>query len=186
MGTNPSSDILQVAIMVMKKKAKHPGKSQVVASFKHAVTVEIILPVVRPLAAAAALDVQKLSKGSHRVEIGVMEGGCCPKLVRAVIRKGMVTRLEAEPCAHSERVPPKSITKEMSAVLAEVRRRIDQDPWQPVPVSELVSIAQQGRYPTRIGWGAGCIYICIWHYCLFCCIWPPRCWIETRKPDVEM
>lgn len=60
---------------------------------------------------------------------------------------------------------------------------------KPVPVAELIgSMARESSYPTRIGWGAGCIYICVWHYCLFCCLRGNRitCWIERRKPDVIM
>jgi hypothetical protein len=173
--------------MAIDKKMKHPSKPQVVATFKHSMTVEVIVPTFVPLASLATQDIQKLSKGGHRIEIGFMEGDCCPKLVHAVIRNGMVTRIEVEPCVHSERVLPKAMSKEMSEVVAKARKRMEQDPWQPVPVAELVeNMARDSHYPPRIGWGAGCIYICLWHYCLFCCISPPGCWIETRKPDVEM
>jgi len=173
--------------MARNKKPKHTSKPQVVATFRHPMTVEVIAPTFVPLTSLVTQDVQKLSKGSHKIEIGFMEGGCCPKMVHAIIRKGMVTRIEVEPCEHSEQVLPKAMSKEMSEVVAQARRKIEQDPWQPVPVAELIdSIAMDSSYPTRIGWGAGCIYICVWHYCLFCCIRPPRCWIERRKPDVEM
>ena len=176
--------------MASSKKTKHPGKPQVVATFKHPVTVKVIVPTFVPLASLTTQDVQKLSKGRHKIEIGFMEGGCCPKLVHAVIRNGMVTGIEVEPCEKSERVLPKEMSKEMSKVFAEARRRIEQNPWQPVPVAELIdNVAMAtGRYPTRIGWGAGCIYVCIWHYCLFCCLRGNRivCWIEPRKPDVIM
>ncbi|MDP1990289.1 MAG: hypothetical protein Q8K00_04635 [Syntrophales bacterium] len=142
-----------------------------VATFKQPVTVEVITPVFVPLASLATQDTQKLGKGSHRIEIGFMESGCYPKLVHAVIRNGMVTTFEVEPCEHSERVLPKALSKEMNEILAEARKRIIQEPWQPVPVSEFVeSMARESSYPTRIGWGAGCIYLCIWNYCLFCCL----------------
>jgi hypothetical protein len=171
------------------KKPKRPGKPQAAAAFKHPVTVEAIVPTFVPLASLATQDVQKLSKGRHKIEIGFIEGGYCPKMVHAVIRNGMVTSLEVDPCEHSIRVLPKEMSKEISEVFAEARRRVEQVPWEPVPVAELIdSMARESSYPTRIGWGAGCIYICVWHYCLFCCVRGNQviCWIETRKPDVDM
>ena len=84
--------------MAVKSRSTKTKSAKLVAKFKHPMSVEIIVPAFVPLAAASALDVQKLSKGSHAIEVGYLEGGCCPKLVRAVMRNGMVTRLDVDAC----------------------------------------------------------------------------------------
>lgn len=173
---------------------KKPGaarkKAITVATFKHPMNVEIIAPVIVPLAALKTLDLQKLGKGSHTIEVGMLEGGCCPKLVRAVIRGGIVTKLEVEPCEESEQVRLKDMPRDVAAMIAKAKRKLGRNPWTPVPIREFVTnmARQSGSYPPRAGTGAGCFYICLWHYCVFCCYWnwPYFCWIERRKPDVEM
>jgi hypothetical protein len=177
--------------MKTSSKSNRP-KAKVVGRFRHAVNVEILMPRFVPLASVASQDVQKLSKGRHKIEVGFMEGGCCPKLVRAVIGNGMVTGFEVDPCEDSEKVLPKAMSKDTAQLVAKARRLVGQNEWEATPVREFVkAVAQQtGSYPDRIGWGAGCIYICHGFYCLFCCFnifsGPFGCWIERRKPDVEM
>jgi hypothetical protein len=174
--------------MAMRKKSGTRRKATLVARFKHPTTVEIIAPAFVPLAALKMLDVRKLSKGSHTVEVGFLEGGCCPKLVRAVIHNGIVTKLDVEACEDSERVMLKDLPRDVAAVVAKAKREVGKYPWKPIPLGEFVAIARQtGSYPPRWGIGVGCFYICFWHYCLFCCWYVPGfCWIERRKPDVEM
>src|SRR3954470_4285417 len=101
--------------MATATKSQKSRKAKLVARFKHPMTVEIIVPAFVPLAAASSLDVQKLSRGSHTIEIGFLEGGCCPKLVRAVIRNGVVSRLDVEPCEDSERVMPREMSRDIAA-----------------------------------------------------------------------
>lgn len=174
--------------MAKGKKSAKANKAKLVAKFKHPMTVEIIVPKFVPLVAVSTLDVQKLSKGSHTIEVGFLEGGCCPKMVRAVIRNGMVARLDVEPCEESEKLTQKEMPREIAAIVAKAKKFAVKSPWTPIPVKEFVSNIARQSYPPRAGTGAGCFYVCIWHYCIFCCYWnfPFFCWIETRKPDVEM
>jgi hypothetical protein len=144
------------------------------------VNVEVIQPAFEPLASAKVLDLAKLSQGNHRIEVGWLKGGCCPKLVYALISKGMIQNLEVEPCEEAEVAVPEEIV----AVFAEARKRIkDPTDWKPIPVQDIAMIWD--GYPTRWGTGACCFYLCVWHYCLFCCA-SGVCWIERRKPDVIM
>jgi hypothetical protein len=122
----------------MAKKSAKASKAKLVAKFKHPMTVEIIVPSFVPLAAASTLDVQKLSKGSHTIEVGFLEGGCCPKMVRAVIRNGMVTRLDVAPCEDSEQLLPKEMSRDIAAIVAKAKKLAVKNPWKPVPVREFV------------------------------------------------
>ena len=78
--------------------AKSARSRPVGVSFTIPLKVEIRRPKFKPLASLAALDVKRFDKGSHKIEVGFVMGGCCPQLVRAVIRNGIVTGFEVEPC----------------------------------------------------------------------------------------
>lgn len=142
---------------------KNTQKSKSSTTFEHPFTVEIRTPDFEPLASLDSLDVDRLSKGSHKIEIGVVKGGCCSKLVRATIRKGMVTGIEVEPCKDTERASP-----ELLRVVKEARRRIAPDAgteFQPVPVAEFVgSPAVMLKIIVKT-----CTTICIFGTCYQCC-----------------
>lgn len=139
--------------------AKKPTKSAL--KFDIRVKVEVTVPEFQPLASTRALDLKRLSKGNHKVEVGFLKGGCCPTMVRAVIRNGMVTALEVEQCKET-----KKASSDLSAVLKEARRRLQPrgGKWQPVAVGEFMR--DSARF---IIIGGGCIFICIWGHCLLCC-----------------
>jgi hypothetical protein len=160
-----------------KGSAKPRPQPKLVAKLKLPVPVRVLEPTAEPLASLKMLDVERLRKGNHTIEVGFLHGGCCPKLVRAVIQHGMVTRLDTEPCKDSERAPSKEIVQ----LFEQVRRRIKAPrPWEPMPVEDFIK--QAIARPTIWGTGAGCIYICILEWCLFCCLRNRTivCWIETR------
>jgi hypothetical protein len=138
-------------------------RSKAVLKFKRTVEVEVRLPEFEPLASLKTLDYRRLEKGNHRIEIGFLSGGCCRKLVWAVVRNGMVTGIEVEPCKESQPASP-----ELTAVLKEAHRRLAKQMggWRPIPISEIGTVA-----PLRISWGAGCVQVCEFGYCLTCCAW---------------
>jgi hypothetical protein len=144
----------------MPKAAK---KSKALLKFKRTVEVEVRLPEFEPLASLKSLDYRRLEKGNHTVEVGFLSGGCCRKLVRAVVKNGMVTGFEVEPCKETRPASP-----ELKATLKEAHRRLAKQigKWQPFPISEINKVA-----PLRISWGGGCIQICEFGYCLTCCFW---------------
>jgi len=138
-------------------------KSKALLKFKRTVEVEVRLPEFEPLASLKSLDYRRLKKGNHTVEIGFLSGGCCRKLVRAVVKNGMVTGLEVEPCKETRPASP-----ELTAVLKEAQRRLAKQmgKWRPIPISEI------GKVPLLyISWGGGCIQVCEFGYCLTCCVW---------------
>ncbi len=164
-----------------KSVTRAKARSKPVATFDTPTTVQVFIPEFIPFATLKALDPQLLVKGKHRIEIGTIQGGCCQKLLYAVIQKGMVTKIEASPCAESKHKP----SKETVALFKKARSKVkDLGVWRPMPVTELAVLAFSR--PDRFGTGAGCVYICHGDYCVFCCVYPPRCWIETRtaSPDI--
>jgi hypothetical protein len=159
--------------------AKTSKTARPLATFTVPMKVEIREPEFEPMKSLAALDVKRLSKGNHKVEVGFLKGGCCRNLVRAVIRNGMVTGFEAEACKETTRSAPPS--PELVRVLQQARRKIAPGrKWEPIPVAQLVRSSASALQGLIIV-GGGCIFICAWGHCIMCCWWPrPHCFI----PDV--
>ena len=67
-------------------------KSKALLKFKRTVEVEVRLPEFEPLASLKSLDYRRLEKGNHTVEIGFLSGGCCRKLVRAVVKNEQLSQ----------------------------------------------------------------------------------------------
>jgi hypothetical protein len=135
----------------------------------------------RPLDTLRHVDVDKLKKGTHRVEIGFSEAGCCRKLVRAVVKNGMVTGIEVEPCKESKQAS----SKQVRALAARVSKALGRNPrakWKAVPVHQFFSSPANVARLT-ISWGGWCVQGC-WTvgnvmHCLYCCAWPPSCRIDS-------
>jgi hypothetical protein len=155
--------------------SKTTNRSKSSTTFQHPFTVKVRPTEFEPLASLRSLDFGRLSKGSHKVEIGIVKGGCCGKLVRAVISKGMVTGVEVERCKDTERASP-----ELLKLIKEATRRIAPGAgtrFQPFPVSDLsdsAAVALMISVKT-------CITICIFGTCFQCCS-------ETRtgSPDITV
>jgi hypothetical protein len=156
-------------------------KAKVLAAFKYPMQIEVREAKFRPLASVAMLDLSRLRKGRHKIEIGFAEGGCCERSVSAVINNGVVANIEIEDCEGSK----KPVTKEMLALIQAARREIGMpapSTWHPIPVAQFFhSPARMGKI--IIGWGNWCIQICIpldhWTRCYYCCLWPARCGEDT-------
>lgn len=153
-------------------------KSKTLAAFNHPMPVEVREVKFEPLASVGVLDLARLSKGSHKIEVGFAEGGCCQRVVSAVIKNGMVTGLEIKGCGN----PDKPVSKEMVAVVEAARRKIGRETpgkWKPVPVAEFFQSPAALRRIVIGDWAGWCITVCVkwgehWH-CLVCCLWPPNC-----------
>jgi hypothetical protein len=165
----------------LKPMSSPSKKSRVLKTFNYPVKVEVRESVFEPLASIAMLDLSRLSKGSHKIEIGFVKGGCCQRPVCAVIKNGMVTNVEFEMCKGCE----KPVSKELLTLIQAARREIRMpapSKWRPIPVAEfLKSPAQMSELV--ISWENWCIQICIsWGgalHCYYCCAWPPECGTDT-------
>jgi hypothetical protein len=140
--------------MAMKRQ---PG-----VKFVHKVEVEARVPEFEALGSLKSLDLAKLSKGTHTIEAGSFRGGCCPKMVRARIKDGIVTGIEVEAC--KETTKP---SKELVALFDTAARKLriaEPGKWHPVPVKTFLAQAQG-----LIVIHGHCIQVCVWGHCLTCC-----------------
>jgi hypothetical protein len=142
-----------------------------VTRFRYPSLVEVRRPRFKRSGLLAHLDVAKLTRATRaELEVGHFEGGCCRKIVLAVVRRGIVTALRLEGCAECK---PVRLTPELKAVLKIAGRRIGRGrdrPFRPMPVSQFI-----GRAADLIIEG-GCSEFCIitilgYSLCVICCKW---------------
>jgi hypothetical protein len=148
--------------------------SGVLATIKYPVTVEVSVPEFEALDAIRHLDVKALAK-SARAEIGLgYINSCCGRqLVRAVIRRGMVTGLRVDEPPKKDRTP---VPPELAKLLREARnaavRRRGRPPKFPIPVENFFSTGV--AYDIICVQTLQCIRICfvfglLKPFCTTCC-----------------
>jgi hypothetical protein len=158
--------------------AKSRTAGSVLAEFSVPMKVEVRRPEFEPLGSLKSLDLKRLSSGSHKIEVGFLKGGCCRKLVRAVVRDGMVIGFEAEACSETRKA---AASKQLMSVIAKARSTVASGKqFEPVPLANLVR-SNTAMLSSLIIWGGGCILICCFGHCIMCCSWPRlHCFI----PDI--
>jgi hypothetical protein len=138
-------------------------RSEPFVTFKHTVDMQVYLPKFEPLNSLKFLDYRRYERGTHKVEVGFLLGGCCRKLVRAIVKKGMVTAFEVEACKESKPASPG-----MTAILEEARQQIlaKAGDWQPVPLTDFAKISAIDVFPS-----IGCFDVCEASaiFCYTCC-----------------
>ena len=149
----------------MARTGKH---SRAVATFTHSLKVEVHRSRLELLQSARHLDIDGLAQAANaQIELGYLKGGCCQRLVRADVRKGMVTKLVLEPRAERARM---RISPELAGLLKavghRVMRRDRRTPRLPLAVRDFMSAAETILEETIY-----CIHICILGHCLWCCFY---------------
>jgi hypothetical protein len=145
------------------RSAKHPRP---LLTFKHPAKIEIYRPEFELFGSVAHLDVAKLARTGHaEIELGRLKTSCCSPIVRAVIRKGMVTELRVD---RSRDGKSELVTAEFSRLLDLACRRVRQrsrGPGRlPIPVARFMSVAQEISTETL-----NCFSICLFGHCFICC-----------------
>jgi hypothetical protein len=120
-------------------------------SFKAKVTV--MAPEFEYLTTLEFLDVSKLSKGKHKIDVGYLKGSCGKRLVKAVIDKGMITSFEIDPCKGSE--PPAPALATLFKIAQGKLKAGNGSNKLPVPVADFMA------RKIEIGWADWCIWIII-------------------------
>ena len=157
--------------------ARSPQKTRVLGTIKCPVTFQIHEPEFEAID-LRHLDVDALASAAKaEIPLGLISTCCCGrKLVRAEIRKGMVTGLRVDEPAKKEQTP---ISPDFVRILNEVRREIKKRnrpaPKLPIPVAEFLS---RGVNSDLIIQTLQCVRVCFFSWCITCC------W-RTDIPDAE-
>jgi hypothetical protein len=154
-----------------------PGSAKsknLVAQFEFPTRVQVRRGEFEPLDAIALLDLEKLKRGSHKICVGHVKGGCCPAKVVATVRAGNVLDVSVAPCKDR-----KALSPEARAIVKEAQRRgylRKRSKWTPVPVNKFFASSKAMAEIIISGWGTddgGCVQIC-WGSgpildCVYCC-----------------
>jgi hypothetical protein len=157
-------------------------RKNLIAQFDHPMRVTVRRGEFEPVESIGLLDVKKLSRGSHKVHIGSVTGGCCPSKTFATVRNGSVVDVYVEAC----KGPKKKLSKEAQAIIKEARRRGHlraRRRWTPVPVTEFFSSPAQMARIVISGWetdGGGCLQVCWGSGPILDCVW---CCVDNGELD---
>jgi hypothetical protein len=148
--------------------ARSRKRSQRSIVLRQNVELEITEIPIKTFDSIRYLDVERLSRAAHaRFEVGTFEAGCCRRVAHAVVQKGMVTKLELEPCKKAVHVTP-DIKRVIQAAHKKLAAQRSGTTSLPIPVSEFLA-GPIG--PIFEGWI--CIKICGFGHCITCCIHIP-------------
>jgi hypothetical protein len=124
--------------------------------YRYPLKVEVRAAKFEPYSSLPYLDASQLSKGNHKIEVGLVKGGCCGLRAFAIVKAGMVVAVEVEPCPDSK----KPLSKNDSALVAAAYKKIGGRPpkWVPVSVEDFF---RKPAVSKRLGVsiGGGCITI---------------------------
>ena len=147
--------------------ARSKSSAKTLLTFNHPTKVTVRQSKFKVLDSLRHLDVAALSKAAQaEVELGEVETACCHHLVRAVIRKGMVTALNVEPLSKKDQTP---LTPELRRLVESVKRKLQVRKRSgvrlPMPVKKFFSadIADMSIIVIT------CIQICFFGWCIACC-----------------
>jgi hypothetical protein len=148
--------------------AQSAKKSRPVATFKHPVTVEVYRPEFEVFASVKHLDAAKLARAaSAEVEVGSIKNSCCPQMVRAVIKKGLVTGLAIDSCPESKLERPSAeIVRLLNLAQRRASKPGSRPPRFPIPVATFMRQAATISTDTIT---LTCVSICIHGACILCC-----------------
>ncbi len=113
------------------------------------------------------LDLSALEKAAHsEIEIGEIKTDCCQHVVRAVIRKGMVTEVGIAPPAKGESTPVTGdFGKLLKAVQQKLKKQRKPGSGLPVPVAQFFRGPVDQPVQTLTCWR-----ICLFGWCGSCCV----------------
>ncbi len=145
-------------------------------STQHSLSLQLRVgtPDVEIFDLGKTVDRVALAKGSHRLIIGRVKGGCCASLLRARIKGGQVVGIEVERCKEAAPVDP-----QMSRLLQEAARKLARPKRRAkpaIPIEQFLKPAAMRRLTTGLV-EETCVYFCIpiIGRCYLCCssVWYP-------------
>jgi len=104
------------------------------------------------------LDIDKLSRGKHTIELGKFEGCACDCSISATVKDGVVTAINYPKCESGTPMPAK-----FEKQLAAARRKLGgSTKWEDFPVADLTkSSAARSRIVVVVVTSGDCYEVCI-------------------------
>src|SRR5580658_82849 len=134
------------------------SRTGLLATLEYPVKVEVRTPKFRLYSSLKYLDVLRLRKGNHKIEVGIVKGGCCGLRAFAMVKAGMVVGIKFDPCRENKKPLSKNYQTLVRAAYKKVPRPRT---WAPIsvedffrkPISHLS--VHIGGGCVEISWGEG-------------------------------
>jgi hypothetical protein len=152
--------------------AKTARSRKPVAQFDFPMRVQVRRGRFEPLDTIGLLDRDKLKRGTHKICVGHVRGGCCPAKAVATVRGGQVVDVSVEACKDRKKLTPIA-----QAILREAQRRghlRKRSKWTPVPVDRFFTSSQVMAKIVVSGWeteDGGCAQVCWGDGPILDCVW---------------
>jgi len=136
-------------------------------TFKHPLQIEVRRPKFEAFASLRQLDLDKLERADlAKIELGYVNTECCQSLVKATIRKGMVSEVRVAPCKTDNRTKLSPDMKKMvEAALKRIHKGNPRPPKFPMTISAMMENLGSITVIT-------CVQICFLGLCISCCQQP--------------
>ncbi len=167
--------------------AKPTKRSPTSTTLKYPVEVRVERAKFELFEGVQHLDIAALERARRaEIEVGYVKTDCCRQLVRAVVRKGEVTKLKLEPCDEDGKQPASpELTKLLKTAARKTEPTGERPPKFPIPVAKF--IAKAGLISVDV---LVCVRICFLGHCITCCKLEGRddyicghVTIDTTKPS---
>jgi hypothetical protein len=152
--------------------AKSKRSRKAVEHFDFPMRVQVRRGRFEPVDGIDLLDRDKLKRGTHKVYVGHVKGGCCPSKAFATVRGGKVVDVSVEACKDRKKLNPMA-----QAIVREAQRRglvRRRSKWTPVPVDRFFSSSTAMARIIISGWetdDGGCMQICWGSGPILDCVW---------------
>ena len=151
--------------------AKVAMRNQLLGTVPHRFRIERVRPIFTPLASLSQLDFGKLSRTARiELELGYLSAGRCRQMVRATVKKGMVTRLDIDSCTDkTAQRAPRELQQLVRKAHRVVARRLGPQTPLPIPIERFLPSAARILIETIT-----CYKICLYGpwACIYCCTRP--------------
>ena len=116
--------------------ARALARARPLGTIAHRIRVERVPPSFTRSASLSQLDLPRVARAARvPVEVGYLSSGHCRQLVRATVRRGVVVRLDIEPCASpTDQRPPRELANLVRQAHRVARRRGRPRPFRPMPL----------------------------------------------------
>jgi len=151
--------------------AKAARRSHLLGTVQHRLRIERVRPAFTPLASLSQLDLRKLSsKARIDLELGYLASGRCRQMVRATVKKGLVTRIDIDSCTDkTAQRAPRELQQLVRKAQRVVARRSGPVTQFPISIDRFLPQAARMLIETIT-----CYKICFYGpwACIYCCTRP--------------
>jgi len=143
-------------------------------SLRKALDIEVTPVPFVPFQSLRSLDLARLGRGRHVVELGQFEAGCCKRTARAVVSRGHVTDVSVDACSDGKAKASPELTKLMARARKKLKTSTSPRPRLPLPVARFFALNERGDIDIQLNIESICFRTCIDFFgtqiCTICCM----------------